>query len=666
MRIVLAVLPVLALLGAPPAHATDDAGTHSVFATGAGNRALGMGSAFVAAADDASALVWDPAGLGLVPRAELQVVQMNDLGLGLRQSYAALALPSWRFGTAGLAFRSFGTGGIERRDARNTLLDEFSDSEFEATLGYGRALSTGLALGGALKLQRQSLAGFSANGIGVDLGVRALPGMLLGVTAPWASRWSWALAVRNAVEPSLRLDRESVPDPRTVRSGMAWSAPTTGLGAVIAEVDVEAPRGAAVRLHAGIEYRPVAALALRAGSDGGVLTAGAGVCWKDLTVEYAFRDNPIATEHRVGLTLGFGRTVEQSRGAARAAEDAALQRRLAEVSRARQDEQVAALLERAADARRQGFYDDALRSLAILQTLAPGDARATALEARCLYDKAAQFEAMGDLAGARVSYELALESAPGDSAAVAAAARCRDESDRRSRRSNELRERFGAAMDALAGGDLAGAHAGFEAVTRAAEGDSDAVYMLRRTELAIARRVDGLMRSADREARGGRFAEAGALLDQCAALDPATPGLGSARAALARARAAEAAGPTRTSSPRARDAAPRQAPVVSERTLEQLYRQGSQASERGQADVALHCWELVWAARPDYREVKGNLMREYLTRGMEAFASGQLEDAVALWEKALRVDPGDERAKGYLARAQKQMVRSREIMGLGQ
>ena len=48
---------------------------------------------------------------------------------------------------------------------------------------------------------------------------------------------------------------------------------------------------------------------------------------------------------------------------------------------------------------------------------------------------------------------------------------------------------------------------------------------------------------------------------------------------------------------------------------------------------------------------------------MEAFANGRLEEAVSFWERALQVDPTDERAQGYLARAVKQLERSREILG---
>ena len=54
-----------ALASAPVARAADDGGTRSIFASGAGNRALALGGAFVGLADDASAMIWNPGGLGI-------------------------------------------------------------------------------------------------------------------------------------------------------------------------------------------------------------------------------------------------------------------------------------------------------------------------------------------------------------------------------------------------------------------------------------------------------------------------------------------------------------------------------------------------------------------------------------------------------------------------
>jgi Tfp pilus assembly protein PilF len=72
---------------------------------------------------------------------------------------------------------------------------------------------------------------------------------------------------------------------------------------------------------------------------------------------------------------------------------------------------------------------------------------------------------------------------------------------------------------------------------------------------------------------------------------------------------------------------------------------------------------MVWSIQPGYQRVDDYLKREYLTRGMERFAAGDLDEAVRLWEQALRIDPKDERTLGYLARAQEQRARAREIGG---
>ena len=58
-----ALLALIAtFLLAPAGQSGVVGGTRSVFAVGAGNRALAMGGAYAAIADDASAVIWNPAG----------------------------------------------------------------------------------------------------------------------------------------------------------------------------------------------------------------------------------------------------------------------------------------------------------------------------------------------------------------------------------------------------------------------------------------------------------------------------------------------------------------------------------------------------------------------------------------------------------------------------
>ena len=656
-----ALCAMAGLLVPAPARAAEDGGTRSVFASGAGNRALAMGSGFVAAADDASALVWNPGGLGRVQRAEFQATRFGDAALGIEEFYGALALPSWRWGALGIAARTFGTGDIEQRDDQNVLLaSNLSDAETELTLGYGRSVGDAWSLGAAIKFQRQSLAGFAASGMGVDVGVCLRPAALLDLEDSWASGLRLGLTARNAIEPSLKLDRESVPDPATTRAGVAWQAPLAA-GWLLATADIEKTRAVGARLHTGLEIAPAPGTAVRVGLDAGRLTAGVGMAWRGLSLDYAYLDEALAADHRVGVTLHFGSSVDASRAAARQAEDDTLQSRLAEAFRRRQAEQTAALLDRAERERAAGRFDQALETIAALGTLAPDDPRVARLENQCLLGRAAAIEQRGDFAAAAMAYELAARGRAPDSLAIAGAARCRAESDRRARRRAELRERFATALDAFARDDLAGARAGFAAVLAGDSLDTDARTMLSRTAEASHRRAERMVDQAAAAASSGGFDDASALLAQAAALDPEAPRLGPARAALARARAAATGSGARAAA--SAPAVGREAPRMSEQELAALYRRGLEAARGQRADEALHYWEIIWNAQPDYREVVEYLKREYLTRGMEAFAVGRLEEAVTQWQSVLRVDPNDARARGYLARAQQQLARSREILG---
>ena len=661
-----------ALLVAAGARAQDDQGTQSVFGVAAGNRGLAMGSAFIVLADDGSALLWNPAGLGRVRRAEFQAAQSGDLGQGFHEQYASVVVPSWRWGALSMLFRHFGADGIERRDAANVLLDSnLQDSEIEAALGYGRPLGSAWNVGGSLKLQRQSLAGLSASGLGIDLGASVQPARALGMGTPWMQEVSVALALRNLVQPALRLDRETVSDPTAVRTGLAYALPWGGQNNLLAELDLEKVTHVSARVRFGVECRIGTALALRAGVNDGTLSAGTGLRWRDVTIDYAVQENPLATEHRVGLSYLFGASVDDSREAARQKEDELLERKLADAFRKRQDQQVAALLARAREDRAQGRVDRALEALAAVATLAPDNAERAALEAGCLNDRAAALERKSDWTGAAVSYDLALAALPGDSVAAAGARRCRDQSDRRSARSAEIRQLFSRAMDAFAAGDLASARAGFSAVIHQDPWDPDASAMLQRTWESIARRIESLIDQSRRFMRAGRWAEAERVLDEARQLDPTSADVRGAVVALRAARDAASAGvqggarASDNSKGRASPLPPAgRVSTMSERELDELYRRGLTAMKEQRSEDAIRYWEIVWSARPDYRQVAAYLKRERLSRGLDLFAAGDLEGAAAEWEKVLEIDPSDERARGYLDRAQKEIARSREILGI--
>src|SRR5512134_2616624 len=96
--------------------ADGDGGIRSVFAYGAGNRALALGGTHTGLGDDASTPLWNPGGLGFVQRRSFDLSYASLYGLGFQEQYASIVLPSWRFGTTSLTYQQFAVDGIDVRD----------------------------------------------------------------------------------------------------------------------------------------------------------------------------------------------------------------------------------------------------------------------------------------------------------------------------------------------------------------------------------------------------------------------------------------------------------------------------------------------------------------------------------------------------------------------
>jgi tetratricopeptide (TPR) repeat protein len=159
---------ILNLVVLIPAFAV--ATTYRVFP---GVRALGMGETFVAVADEAGTLTWNPAGISRCDRPELVAMYRDLYGTGVKNHNINLLLPF----SGGLGpIKNHGTGF-------NWSRVSFSDSELQYSkdtigLSYGfnlkafKPLSAGITLrytGTDTKLDGQSLG--AGQGVGVDVGL---------------------------------------------------------------------------------------------------------------------------------------------------------------------------------------------------------------------------------------------------------------------------------------------------------------------------------------------------------------------------------------------------------------------------------------------------------------------------------------------------------------
>lgn len=646
---------MLTTLDATRARGAEDAGTTSVLSRGVGNRAIAMGGAFSAVADDASGWMWNPAGLGRLQRSELQLSHSELSPIQLSEQFLGYALPSWRWGTASIGYRQLGVTGIEQRDDRNALSSEaFSARESEFALAYALAPSEAWTFGVAARMRRQDLAGRSASALGVDVGTQIVPSALLGGGASPLDGLRIGVAVRNAVQPSMRLDLDVVPDPRSIRFGTAYQRPLGGVQSLLLAIDVERAEGVAPHLQAGLEWRLLPSLDARAGMDAGRVTAGMALRTHGLSVDYTFADHQVEPQHRLGLSFAFGATVSDARIAAAHAREAALEQSIATMFESRQEEQTRLLRADLESALQMDDPSTAREVLGMLRALNPDDDSLRTIEARVLVRLARYSERTGDLFGATGYYRQALALAPDSPEAKDGLRRTESAAVRPIAVADSLAEVLRTALDQLGKGAYAESRRSLDRLVRASPTDPQARALLERVDRGIATRAQAVVTRATRAVEAGDLIEAERALAELRGLDPAHSGLSSIAIALDRARRADRASQSAGRAP---------APLSSE-----MRREAAQHFERalgllrsGQRAEALRWLEVVLTEHPGHAGAIRVLVQEYQVQGLEAFAAGRLQSALDLWRRAQQVDPANTRTQAYLARAREHIARTNVV-----
>lgn len=305
-----------ALLGlAAPAGAAGGGAPFAFLSLDGNARPAALGGAYAALAADASALLYNPAGLGELEGHEAALMHQEHFS-GLTQQYGGLALkPGF-----GFQFQTLGYGRTQRTTLSNpsgTGLGEFGMRDLAVGAGWGRRVGKGLSLGLGLKYLRAEVAEFTGTAFAADLGAlwrpAALPALSLG------------LAAQN-LGPQVRFSSAAEDLPLNVKAGAAWRARGWGREALLA-LDVDQPRHGGARLGVGLEAKPLKAFALRLGFDGRNdagpgLTAGLGAGGEGLWADYAFVPfGALGSAHRVSLTLRWGGTAAPAPAARHARPD---------------------------------------------------------------------------------------------------------------------------------------------------------------------------------------------------------------------------------------------------------------------------------------------------------------------------------------------------------
>lgn len=267
--------------------------------------AQGMGGAFTAAARGSDAVLWNPAGLGL------------SEGTGGRfayhQPYSANFLS--HLAASGHTFlpRKAGSVGLAIQNLSTRLGGETISSETEIAVAHGFKLQedihSALSVGYALKLISWSL-GESVDGPSgsYDLGSAMTVGIDIGATAKVWDRFLLAGAFHNINHPQMgaELKRDL---PRSMSAGVLYE-PYYG---VKTSFDIERRLEAGTVFKAGGDLQVVKPFHIRVGvsTNPNVFTAGFGIFYRKIVVDYAFLYHPILSPSH---TFSVGFDVPQSLG----------------------------------------------------------------------------------------------------------------------------------------------------------------------------------------------------------------------------------------------------------------------------------------------------------------------------------------------------------------
>jgi hypothetical protein len=331
----------LVSLLASPAGATKYAGEFLKIPVGA--RAIGLGQAFSAIADDATAPFWNPAGMIYLPYREVIFQHTEQFGSLLNHDYlggvfplggpkgreSALGVSLLRLATddipvtprpgglvAGRDFLDYGIDndsttpgngqGNEVWDWGERLLltedDLFyaSASDLALLISYARHRGTAWAFGANLKFVRQSLPdtlpgeNVTSFGAGLDAGVLYMPSdaITLSFVAHdlTTTYLAWSNGTREYVIPTLDtgVSFQFQPAPRhalTWGTDLSWGFERRRLDSQFAL------GGQTWDIRTGVEYWYRSTLALRTGAAAKDLSFGTGVRYKHFVADYAARLN---------------------------------------------------------------------------------------------------------------------------------------------------------------------------------------------------------------------------------------------------------------------------------------------------------------------------------------------------------------------------------------
>jgi len=263
---------------------------------GIGVRALGMGRAYVAVADDASAVFWNPSALAQINRNE---VSAGHIQLFEDSQYSFLVFADqiktrlyW-----GAAFTQLAGKGIEERDRNNIfsgkLLNDYHNAYF---LSGSYAIKHNFSAGVALKIVETVFDDIKSAAAGADL----------SFLYSFNKKLRLGLNIQNAVSPQLDRSSGIYDYPLIFRSGLACK-----INSFLLSLDLDKTVGRNINVFLGAEYDKTF-FQIRAGLDDFRPAAGIGFDYKSFALDYGVFKHYLGYSHKAAVSYLYSKTKKLS------------------------------------------------------------------------------------------------------------------------------------------------------------------------------------------------------------------------------------------------------------------------------------------------------------------------------------------------------------------
>jgi hypothetical protein len=265
------------------------------------SRGMAMGGAWVAVAEGAGALYYNPAGVGQKGIGELSVSH-SELLQDLKLENFSAAFPLFGGSGVGLGVNYLGYGSIAGYDASGNSTGDVSAYSLLLAIGFSQRLNSNLSLGMVVKPVFERLGSYSTHTVTTDFGLIAD----LGQFSFGAQIANWGGSIKYVI------DKISLPT--TLRAGIAYR--TFGTGSVISLGGSRDSEGR-YALNSGIEYHYSQNLTLRSGysstlqnqsNAGDGISLGLGLNIQSIGVDYSYRPSgSLESAHQLTIAYRFGK-----------------------------------------------------------------------------------------------------------------------------------------------------------------------------------------------------------------------------------------------------------------------------------------------------------------------------------------------------------------------